>query len=313
MSSIFPECVRIKRRPGQLPRWEEHWGRYVQSEVKMPYRTLMFDSAADHLLSGREDVATAAAQFTRRGYSEDNFKGLMSILDDSGFADKPRAIKRLRQHCPPEHLAAFRALIGKNVNVRAAEPPRSSAQEQQRGGDQTTTAIGQQVWMVENLNVDTYRNGDPIPPVQDPVAWKGLSTGAWCFYENKVENGTTWGRLYNWYAVNDVRGLAPEGWHIPSDDEWRQLINALGEQAVRSSPQVAGQRAGTGLTGAVSRLCQQGSGMLVADSIVPASLLTGGHRRRKARLTLATATSIAGLVACRYLRRARNTGSQYVA
>lgn len=77
--------------------------------------------------------------------------------------------------------------------------------------------IGNQVWMTSNLDVGCYRNGDPIPEVRDPIQWSDLRTGAWCYYENDSGNGT---RLYNWYAVNDPRGLAPLGWHIPSDEEW---------------------------------------------------------------------------------------------
>lgn len=91
-----------------------------------------------------------------------------------------------------------------------------------------TVTIGNQVWMAENLNVTQYRNGDPIPEVQDKEEWDNLTTGAWCWYENNSANGTTYGRLYNWFAVNDPRGLAPEGWHIPSSDEWNKLTDNLG-------------------------------------------------------------------------------------
>ncbi|MFZ4591403.1 MAG: FISUMP domain-containing protein [Ignavibacteria bacterium] len=88
--------------------------------------------------------------------------------------------------------------------------------------------IGKQEWMSENLNVEHYRNGDIIPQVQDKYKWTNLSTGAWCYYNNDTENNKTFGKLYNWNAVNDPRGLAPEGWHIPSDDEWTELVNFLG-------------------------------------------------------------------------------------
>ncbi len=91
-----------------------------------------------------------------------------------------------------------------------------------------TVTIGNQVWMAENLNVTQYRNGDPIPEVQDKEEWDNLTTGAWCWYENNSANGTTYGRLYNWFAVNDPRGLAPEGWHIPSSDEWNKLTDNFG-------------------------------------------------------------------------------------
>ena len=91
-----------------------------------------------------------------------------------------------------------------------------------------TVKIGLQDWSSENLNVTHYRNGDEIPQVQDAFEWAKLTTGAWCWYENSTENGKTYGRLYNWYAVNDPRGLAPEGWHVPTDADWKQLVNFLG-------------------------------------------------------------------------------------
>ena len=88
--------------------------------------------------------------------------------------------------------------------------------------------IGTQTWTSKNLNVSTYRNGDKIPQVQDAYAWEKLTTGAWCYYENKTANGTTYGKLYNWFAVNDPRGLAPKGYHIPTDAEWTILTDNLG-------------------------------------------------------------------------------------
>ncbi|RYY08664.1 MAG: hypothetical protein EOO04_39670, partial [Chitinophagaceae bacterium] len=85
------------------------------------------------------------------------------------------------------------------------------------------TKICDQVWTVKNLDVTTYRNGDPIPQVTDPNAWATARTGAWCYYDNDPSNGAIYGKLYNWYAVNDARGLAPAGWHVPSDAEWNTL------------------------------------------------------------------------------------------
>ena len=83
------------------------------------------------------------------------------------------------------------------------------------------------IWTAKNLNVSTYRNGAVIPQVQDQAKWAKLTTGAWCYYKNSTANGTTYGKLYNWYAVNDPRGLAPKGYHIPSVEEWHQLFNFL--------------------------------------------------------------------------------------
>lgn len=91
-----------------------------------------------------------------------------------------------------------------------------------------TVKIGDQVWMAENLKVTHYRNGDPIPHVTSNSEWEDLSTGAYCAYDNDSSNARIYGYLYNWYAVNDSRNIAPEGWHVPSDDEWQKLVNFLG-------------------------------------------------------------------------------------
>jgi uncharacterized protein (TIGR02145 family) len=91
-----------------------------------------------------------------------------------------------------------------------------------------TVTIGVQQWMAENLSTSNYRNGDPIPQAENPEAWSNLTTGDWCYYENRSENNITYGKLYNWYAVNDPRGIAPEGWHVASDTEWQELVTTLG-------------------------------------------------------------------------------------
>ncbi len=90
-----------------------------------------------------------------------------------------------------------------------------------------TIVIGTQQWSRLNLDVVTYRNGDIIPQVTDEATWNSLTTGAWCYYNNDPANGAIYGKLYNWYAVNDPRGLAPTGWHIPTNAEWGILIDKL--------------------------------------------------------------------------------------
>ena len=96
----------------------------------------------------------------------------------------------------------------------------------------TSLTICTQNWMERNLDVTTYRNGDLIPYVPDPSAWAGLTTGAWCYFNIDPSNNATYGKLYNWYAVNDPRGLAPVGWHIPTDAEWTTLETCLGGTSV---------------------------------------------------------------------------------
>lgn len=91
--------------------------------------------------------------------------------------------------------------------------------------------IGKQVWMGKNLDVETFRNGDPIPQVQNKDDFRKAGEKkqpAWCYYEGNPKNGEKYGKLYNWYAVNDPRGLAPVGWHIPSNNEITVLSKYLG-------------------------------------------------------------------------------------
>ena len=93
---------------------------------------------------------------------------------------------------------------------------------------QVTVKIGNQKWTTKNLEVTKYRNGDEIPYVEDATEWAKLTTGAWCYYQNKTSNGTIYGKLYNLFAVMDKRGLAPQGFHIPTDAEWTILSDFLG-------------------------------------------------------------------------------------
>ncbi|MCE5175019.1 MAG: FISUMP domain-containing protein [Bacteroidales bacterium] len=95
-----------------------------------------------------------------------------------------------------------------------------------------TVKIGTQVWMIENLKTTKYRNGDPIPYVSDSSEWDSLTVGAYNYYNNDENLGRVYGYIYNSYAVADSRGLAPEGWHIPSDEEWEVLVNNLGGKDV---------------------------------------------------------------------------------
>ena len=96
------------------------------------------------------------------------------------------------------------------------------------GNSYKTVKIGKKIWMAETLKVTQYRNGDPIPNLTDENDWQNTEQGAYCNYDNNEDNVETYGRLYNWYAVDDKRGLAPRGWHISTDDEIKELEMYLG-------------------------------------------------------------------------------------
>jgi len=100
------------------------------------------------------------------------------------------------------------------------------------GNGYHAVTIGSQTWLTSNLKVTKYRNGDPIPNITDGSEWGNLTDGAYCDYENKSSNSDIYGRLYNWYAVDDNRNLAPEGCHVASKTEWEEMINFLGGEDI---------------------------------------------------------------------------------
>lgn len=111
-----------------------------------------------------------------------------------------------------------------------------------------SVSIKEQMWSTENLKVTHFRNGDSIQQVitnEDWIAKGNAHEPAWCYYNNDSINNVTYGKLYNWYAVNDPRGLAPLGWHIPNYNEWMVLIDSQGGEAVAGS----NLKAGTGWIG----------------------------------------------------------------
>ena len=92
--------------------------------------------------------------------------------------------------------------------------------------------IGNQKWLKENLKVTKYRDGSTIANVTSASTWIGTSSGAWCHYDNSATNDAVYGKLYNFYAVSDTRGLAPAGWHVATEADWNTLATTLGGATV---------------------------------------------------------------------------------
>ncbi len=96
------------------------------------------------------------------------------------------------------------------------------------GNSYTTVTIGSQTWFAQNLRTSSYANGDPIPHVPDSADWNDLTTEGFCWYDNDAQNDVPYGKLYNWYVIADSRNACPTGWHVPTNDEWEELIDFLG-------------------------------------------------------------------------------------
>ncbi|MBN2710180.1 MAG: fibrobacter succinogenes major paralogous domain-containing protein [Calditrichaceae bacterium] len=121
----------------------------------------------------------------------------------------------------------------KSTDSQNQNPPVTSADTLKDidGNIYETVKIGNQVWMAENLKVTRFRNGDTIPYIAADTAWSKLTDAACCGYNNSVDTIEIFGLLYNWYAVADSRHVAPEGWHIPTDEDWKALEIFLGMSA----------------------------------------------------------------------------------
>src|SRR5664280_378462 len=102
---------------------------------------------------------------------------------------------------------------------------------EKKSRDTTIVTIGTQKWAISNLSVSTFRNGDSIPEAKNNKEWVAAGESgkpAWCYYNNDPAIGKKYGKLYNWFALHDPRGLAPAGWTLASDDDWTRLVNYLG-------------------------------------------------------------------------------------
>jgi uncharacterized protein (TIGR02145 family) len=110
-------------------------------------------------------------------------------------------------------------------------PPDTGTVTDVEGNVYKTIKIGTQVWMAENLKTTKYRNGETISPATSETGWANLALPklpGYCYSFGNGNNTAVYGLLYNWPAVNDARGLAPAGWHIPTHEEWQTLIDFLG-------------------------------------------------------------------------------------
>lgn len=127
------------------------------------------------------------------------------------------------------------------TNVHNSDKSYGSMTDQQ-GNVYKTVIINGREWMAENLKTTTFSNGESIPNVTGSSQWSSTALAAWCYYNNDSQNNCPYGKLYNWYAVADPRGLCPTGWHVPTDAEWTTLTNLLGESVAGGMLKSTGQQ-----------------------------------------------------------------------
>jgi uncharacterized protein (TIGR02145 family) len=137
-------------------------------------------------------------------------------------------------NCTDNNIQGQQPIKNVNTPITTTEKPKTTTTQTQSNNFKSVQ-IGTQTWMSENLNVDRFRNGDPIPEVKTNEEWMKAGENkqpAWCYYDNDPKNGKKYGKLYNWYAVSDPRGLAPAGWQVSTNEDWINLYSELGGEEI---------------------------------------------------------------------------------
>lgn len=154
----------------------------------------------------------------------------LNFQKENLFKIKEIDLLKVQIKAKADSLDMLRLEIEKFKQLKSATP-KTTLNQVTQSKNYKSIKIGEQTWMQENLNESKFRNGEIIDQATTKEEWeKAGQEGkpAWCYYDNDAKNGVKYGKLYNWYAVNDPRGLAPEGWHIPTDKEWNEIKDFLG-------------------------------------------------------------------------------------
>ncbi|MBN1543083.1 fibrobacter succinogenes major paralogous domain-containing protein, partial [candidate division KSB1 bacterium] len=181
----------------------------------LPLADTLFFTCTLQLSDGRNKTATPIAEWSLS-------PGIAGSIDSQGrlIADANRG--------GIETVTAVYDGMTASTTVMVQSPIETGTVTDIDGNTYRTVRIGDQWWSAENLRTTHYRNGDPIPNITHPVEWATAHIGAFCAYDNLPENLDTYGLLYNWFAVDDVRDLAPEGWRVASHDDWAALERYIG-------------------------------------------------------------------------------------
>jgi len=166
------------------------------------------------------DVA-AASNDEQRPWISSDYTGDFYFTPGSAVKENPSV-------SPSDKITPNPAVLsrGKSEMPLSNEPPDFGYGP----GTSPVVTIGSQVWSATNLNVNRFSNGDIIPEAKSDSEWNFAGASgvpAWCYYLNKTSKGSDYGRLYNFFAVSDPRGLCPRGWHVPDDADWNELITQI--------------------------------------------------------------------------------------
>jgi uncharacterized protein (TIGR02145 family) len=186
---------------------------------------------------------SAGSDYTRGAtFNEISSKSAQTVTKSPQTTSKPKqTTSKSAQTSSKSKKAASKSTQTSSKSESVAKPK-----------DPEIVSIGTQNWAIANLNVSTFRNGDSIPQAKTNKEWVAAGDAgkpAWCYYNNDPAIGKIYGKLYNWYAVNDPRELAPAGWKLPTDADWSQLVNNSAKQGAPGSKMKSSSRWSEGNNG----------------------------------------------------------------
>ena len=207
--------------------------------------TLTAGTAASGVSSSVPYTGGNGGTYTAQSVSSTGVPGLTASLVAGTLASGAGSLTYTITGTPAiSGTASFNLSLGGQTCTltRTVNAPAGNTVTDIDGNIYQTVTIGTQVWMKENLKTTKYRNSDPIPTNLSNSAWSAATTGAYAIYNNDAANNTTYGKLYNWYAVADSRNLCPVGWHVPTDHDWQLLTKYL--DPIADTTQIASNTAG---------------------------------------------------------------------
>jgi uncharacterized protein (TIGR02145 family) len=212
---------------------QQSFSTLAEKNLKIPTLSTRFDSSekTNEAISGGNIISDGGDEIYSKGILwTTNIKSDIALWTETNEGGNSKSFSSVLTNLTPNTTYYVRAFatnsIGTGYGNMISFIKRGNKKE-----EISYTKIGYQTWMNKNLAIDRFKNGDIIPMAKTDEEWQSAAEGkqpAWCYYNDDEAKGEIYGKLYNWYAVNDLRGICPEGWHVASDKEWVLLTNYFG-------------------------------------------------------------------------------------
>jgi uncharacterized protein (TIGR02145 family) len=205
----------------------------AEKNLKIPTLSTRFDSSekTNEAISGGNIISDGGDEIYSKGILwTTNIKSNIALWTETNEGGNSKSFSSVLTNLTPNTTYYARAFATNSIGTGYGNMI-SFIKRENKKEEFSYMKIGYQTWMNKNLAIDRFKNGDIIPMAKTAEEWQIAAERkqpAWCYYNDDVTNGEIYGKLYNWYAVNDLRGICPEGWHIASDNEWMLLTNYLG-------------------------------------------------------------------------------------